>query len=315
MKPLLTSLVERSVRNAVRDEPLPPRSADALDERGPGSAGLSTSPRGVVRPRLRSRHEPRPDSGRFDIAAIEDMIDRSPSRASDAFEPEMPQSQPDANARPGDDVRHAPVHRGRSPRRDIAVPGRGIERRPEPRADADALPQAEAAPISDHARTEPPRRDAALPSVPRPAVPERLAPPQAIREDWTGHTASEPASIAAQPIARDMGPSGPIGPPRPARPVTATSRPRTEPMTETHATPQSAPERDGALRPRHGASRGADASARPAAMERPSAPRVEITIGRVEVRAVYAPPPAERKTAARPMTSLDDYLKQRDKAG
>ena len=315
MKPLLTSLVERSVRNAVRDEPLPPRSADALDERGPGSAGLSTSPRGVVRPRLRSRHEPRPDSGRFDIAAIEDMIDRSPSRGSDAFEPEMPQSQPDAKARPGDDVGHAPVHRGRSPRRDIAVPGRGIERRPEPRAYAEALPQAEAAPISDHARTEPPRREAGLPRVPRPAVPERLAPPRAIREDWTGHTASEPASIAAQPIADDMRPSGPIGPPRPARPVTATSRPRTEPMTETHATPQSAPERGGALRPRHGASRGADASARPAAMERPSAPRVEITIGRVEVRAVYAPPPAERKTAARPLTSLDDYLKQRDKAG
>ena len=190
MKPLLTSLVERSVRNAVRDEPLPSRSADALDERGPGSAGLSTSPRGVVRPRLRSRHEPRPDGGRFDIATIEDMIARSPSRASDAFEPEMPQSQPDAKARSGDDVRHAPVHRGRSPGREIAVSGRGIERRPEPRADADALPQAEAAPISDNARTEPPRRDAGLPRVPRPAVPERLAPPQAIREDWTGHTAS-----------------------------------------------------------------------------------------------------------------------------
>jgi hypothetical protein len=122
MKPLLTSLVERSVRNAVRDEPLAPRSADALDDKGAGSAGLSTSPRGVVRPRLRSRHEPRPDSGRFDIATIEDMIDRSPSRASDAFEPEMPQSQPDAKAQPGGDVRHAPVHRGRSPRRDIAAP-------------------------------------------------------------------------------------------------------------------------------------------------------------------------------------------------
>ncbi len=287
MKPLLTSLVERSVRNAVRDEPLPSRSADALDERGPGSAGLSTSPRGVVRPRLRSRHEPRPDGGRFDIATIEDMIARSPSRASDAFEPEMPQSQPDAKARSGDDVRHAPVHRGRSPGREIAVSGRGIERRPEPRADADALPQAEAAPISDNARTEPPRRDAGLPRVPRPAVPERLAPPQAIREDWTGHTASGPASIAAQ-IGGDMSPSGPIGPPRP---VIATSRPRTEPMTETHARPQSAPERR-------------------------SAPRVEITIGRVEVRAVYVPPPpVERKTAAWPMTSLDDYLKQRDKAG
>ena len=86
-------------------------------------------------------------------------------------------------------------------------------------------------------------------------------------------------------------------------------------MTETHATPRSPPEHGGTLRPRRDAARSADASARPAAMERPSAPRVEITIGRVEVRAVYAPPPAERKTAARPLTSLDDYLKQRDKAG
>jgi hypothetical protein len=87
-------------------------------------------------------------------------------------------------------------------------------------------------------------------------------------------------------------------------------------MTETHATPRSPPERGGALRPRRDASRSADANARPAAMERPSVPRVEITIGRVEVRAVYSPPPpAERKTAARPMLSLDDYLKQRDKAG
>ena len=53
MKPLLTSLVERSVRNAVRDEPLPPRSADALDEKGLGSAGLSTDRKST---RLNSSH-------------------------------------------------------------------------------------------------------------------------------------------------------------------------------------------------------------------------------------------------------------------
>lgn len=86
-------------------------------------------------------------------------------------------------------------------------------------------------------------------------------------------------------------------------------------MTEIRPTPPAAPERGGLLRPSRNVTRSVDVAAPPAAIERPSAPRVEITIGRVEVRAVYAPPPVERKVPAQPMTSLEDYLKQRDKAG
>jgi hypothetical protein len=42
-------------------------------------------------------------------------------------------------------------------------------------------------------------------------------------------------------------------------------------------------------------------------------PRIEVNIGRVEVRAVYAPPsPSPARKPASPPVSLDDYLKQRD---
>jgi hypothetical protein len=47
-----------------------------------------------------------------------------------------------------------------------------------------------------------------------------------------------------------------------------------------------------------------------------SPPRIEVNIGRVEVRAVYAQPPSPaRKQPALPATSLDNYLKQRDRTG
>lgn len=53
---------------------------------------------------------------------------------------------------------------------------------------------------------------------------------------------------------------------------------------------------------------------RTAATDQPSIPRVQVNIGRVEVRAVYAPPPsAARRPSTAPTMSLDDYLKQREK--
>jgi hypothetical protein len=46
----------------------------------------------------------------------------------------------------------------------------------------------------------------------------------------------------------------------------------------------------------------------------PEAPSIQVTIGRVEVRAVSSPPPAAapRSRPAAPMLSLEDYLKQKD---
>jgi hypothetical protein len=48
--------------------------------------------------------------------------------------------------------------------------------------------------------------------------------------------------------------------------------------------------------------------------DQPSIPRVQVSIGRVEVRAVYATPPSPaRRPSPAPTMSLDDYLKERDK--
>jgi hypothetical protein len=48
--------------------------------------------------------------------------------------------------------------------------------------------------------------------------------------------------------------------------------------------------------------------------EQPPIPRVQVSIGRVEVRAVFAPPPVTPPARPQPgpSMSLDDYLKQRD---
>ena len=47
----------------------------------------------------------------------------------------------------------------------------------------------------------------------------------------------------------------------------------------------------------------------------PNEPPIHVTIGRVEVRAVFPAPPSRRTSSARsrPTLSLDDYLKQRDR--
>jgi hypothetical protein len=77
--------------------------------------------------------------------------------------------------------------------------------------------------------------------------------------------------------------------------------------------------RAGEMTPAKGASRqretprsAGSAFARPA-VEQASAPRIHVSIGRVEVRAVYASPPSSvRRPASTPSMSLSDYLKQRD---
>jgi hypothetical protein len=53
----------------------------------------------------------------------------------------------------------------------------------------------------------------------------------------------------------------------------------------------------------------------PPGAERPLPPRIEIRIGRIEVRAEYALSVPARKAVPTLRTSLDDYLKQRDRPG
>ncbi|HEV7892221.1 MAG TPA: hypothetical protein VGP08_16360 [Pyrinomonadaceae bacterium] len=72
-------------------------------------------------------------------------------------------------------------------------------------------------------------------------------------------------------------------------------------------------ESSGTIEPRHVPRRERQAAARDAKRERAeAAPTINVTIGRVEVRATQAPAPAPKRTeTAAPRMSLDDYLRRR----
>jgi hypothetical protein len=72
-------------------------------------------------------------------------------------------------------------------------------------------------------------------------------------------------------------------------------------------------ESPGTIEPRHAPRRERQASARDAKRERAEvAPTINVTIGRVEVRATQGTPPAPRRAeTAAPRMSLDDYLRRR----
>ena len=73
-------------------------------------------------------------------------------------------------------------------------------------------------------------------------------------------------------------------------------------------------ESSGTIEPRHVPRRERQAAARDAKRERAeAAPTINVTIGRVEVRATQGPPPAPRRAeTAAPRMSLDDYLRRRN---
>jgi hypothetical protein len=96
-------------------------------------------------------------------------------------------------------------------------------------------------------------------------------------------TALEPANPRPEPT--------PVETPRPATPATVVVQP--------HVTP--APRAE----PAGPALAGRAATPKPA-------PTIQVTIGRIEVRAVPPPAPPPKQRSAPPVMSLDDYLRQRD---
>lgn len=315
MKSLVESLVERSLRGPLR-EPAPTRSADAMEQGNAGPAGSSTLPPGLIRPRHRSRHEPRPGSTRPEVEMIEDLIGGWPLRAPDAQDQAAPSLQQDREAKAAPASRGVPsLSRMRSAGRAISPSARRLESGPQPRPPAEAEAPPAAPPISASVPPASPRHDRqVLPVQPRSAV---HTPPATPRPDHHfDPVTSAGSSTTATELVDDATAPRPRGAPRPPA-IIPIATPRAEPVMTAQLLPPGALERGAALRPMRDPARGADAPLRPATRQQPPpAPRVEITIGRVEVRAVYAPPPpVERKTSAKPMTSLDDYLKQRDKAG
>nr|WP_157872589.1 hypothetical protein [Bradyrhizobium sp. ORS 278] len=312
----MESLVERSVRTALRVEPPAGRSVDTTEAEGARGASPPTLPPGVVRPRRRSRHEPRPQGARFDLETIEDLLERWPSPSSGAAEPVAPVPR-DEEAMTAEAPRRTPaVHRWLAGR-DAAPSARRLADAPQPRlpSEADASLAAASTATSATASSAPTPRDDEVPPV-LPASRDRSPQARPYPDRSADAAASVRPAIAGQQIAQETAPLRRPDPPRTHAAVTMSPQ-RQESSTTARPSQPGTLERAAGLRPTAAPSREPGATRQPPTMpQQPSMPRVEITIGRVEVRAVYAPPAvAERKPSARPMTSLDDYLKQRDKAG
>lgn len=225
--------------------------------------------------------------------------DRASSRELEelAFEPEAPRAVLPA---PGVAAPSPSVTALRAPAVQLAA------QRSLP-AQAARLPAAPIAPLASHQEQIP----TALPQPDAPRLPARAAldPPHA----------HAPSQVIEQAAARDHVRSAPVEPapahPRPVADLLATLLPRSVQPTQPVVVP-AVPRRDAAtqlapLTPLR-ESPVKPLTRRTAPEAAPALPTIQVTIGRIEVRAAAPDRPArpERSTAA--VMSLDDYLRQRD---
>jgi hypothetical protein len=286
----------------------PDASANAL-------ARSSDLQSGAIRPRLRSRYErwsePEPQPGPEAIVSADAARTSSPHR--DAGLPSEEQVEPlatdrgirdrtvgftnkqwdgartaDASARRTIDVRR------KAPQPLLETPGPvetpAAARNAPPQPDSDGEARAGHPRISEAERQPPPRSAAPLranqvqPLQP-PSGSETELPPQA------AEPGSRPALLSAsraRPRKREVGDS-------------SAANGKAAPAAAMILSPQS--------------SRAPEPTSPRPVVERSIAARIQVNIGRVEVRAMYAPPPPARKPSAVPSLSLDEYLKQRDRSG
>jgi hypothetical protein len=126
--------------------------------------------------------------------------------------------------------------------------------------------------------------------------------------------ADEARDAAAEPAPRPQSSSlrgSPASPP-PGNVTASIGPPRTKEQPVPQAGEIAPVSTQAATRQRETPGSPSPLPARPA-IGQASAPRVHITIGRVEVQAVYASPPSPaRQPSPTPSMSLNDYLKQRD---
>jgi hypothetical protein len=300
MTSLLTSLAERSVRAP---------SPDAMTGRAREGDPAHDAPPGAIVPRRRSRYEPQgpePELGEVD-ERVEATAGAPPTAA--------PPPRREAAA----DVRSAPARPIDAPHPASAEPPTHdpveLAPRPEPAATPPpavrlAAPRAPSAtpPVAGIAdRTTMPlisrAGDAAARPEPITARRERIA---------TGRAAPAPVASLEQQSADEIAPALPAPPSRAPTARIAAPPPPVALAKSTALRPGEIAPASRRDPPRDIARRSDLADSRPSA-DQPAAPSVQVSIGRVEVRAVFAPPPSPaRRPALAPAMSLEDYLKQRE---
>ncbi len=308
MTSLLGSLVERSVRAppvAAADRRSPSRDAATSRERDGEPA--RDAPPGAIVPRRRSRFEPQ--GAEAVLGEMEERVDASSA---------PPSAAPPRRRQAPADVRSAPAGSLRVPRpaSDEVPPRAPLEAapRPIPAAAPPVATRAAALPVppvsqplaaaADSAAAPTSRADDAAPRREPPAA-ERA------RVATVGAVVAAPAALPERSSADEVAPVSPVRPSR-APVARIVARPSVEPPAELAAV------RLGEIAPARlrETARRSDPSGPRLPADRPAVPSVQVSIGRVEVRAVFAPPPLpSRRPSPAPTLSLDDYLKQREKGG
>jgi hypothetical protein len=287
---------------------------------------------GGVAPRLRSLFEPAPQAA---MAPAWQEETSTPDAMADAFQ--------DDSSLPPSSRRAAPV---RAPQQDIAPPVRDAPSTPVHEPQQDTVPPAREVPpkTATTARSRaptpvhepqqdivPPAHDA--PSTTATATTARRRAPMPVAGADEGETpaAALPAHVEAAvllPHHADTASAPPAEPaPLPVSPTPARRRDRSapapallpscSPAADEAASPQLVPDARMAverifLTPPPASRQQRPDDRRDHDWAEPAAPTVNITIGRVEVRAVSAPAPRPRAEARGPQPlGLDEYLKRR----
>jgi hypothetical protein len=128
--------------------------------------------------------------------------------------------------------------------------------------------------------------------APRPAVPAPRFEPEISRNDVARHDANEPARIGRHEEIR------PPGPREEVRMVV-----QGVPGREARANPEPVPAAEARTR--------RESKSAPTLPTRPAEPAIQVTIGRIEVRAETPRPPVTPMRVASPILRLEDYLRQR----
>jgi hypothetical protein len=313
MSGLLAYLVERSARHGAVSASAADAEADRAAADAAPSAAEFRSQAGSVRPRPRSRYERRPSV---------ESPDGAPLASGDGAEqPVLSASAPS----PAEDAAGLPGQRRRIAPRSADSPDR---RSPPPRATTAHEPAQPGIERGEERATPPaaPAHDGVAAARPASApdsgsapVAQRGAQARAAHGDEPPPVRRpvpvEPAEIRSrrQPTASVP---APVPPPAPSAAVLHVHPPAVPPAARAATAPR-AGERAAVLQvspsrePSHPA---AGRLPQRSSAGTPIAPRVQVSIGRVEVRATFAPAPVPAAPPPRtgPPMSLDDYLKQRD---
>jgi hypothetical protein len=314
MTPLLEYLVERSIRGRPEAAAAAPRAGDIARTEAQEQPASPDLRRGAIRPRVRSRHEDWPDFAATDrdtrMAAEEIQQWLRPRGA------EKPQAEEREEAPAADrEVESGSAPLTKTPKdtsRTVAATSRWaiVGRRDAQQPGPERQDPVDGAGLFDPAPSQPDRNPgAAALSMPPVVREERQAPPPSVPSEnpKRAQAAPQPREAESAPLAHAQ------DPPRSGQ-VSPTLRPRRREI-ESPASPGEKIARAEEPRAPRGPSGASPIVSPPPALERSNATRIEVNIGRVEVRAVYAPPQQARKPPSLPSISLDDYLKQRDRTG